>query len=182
MKIVNIDKVSSFSICYDFIDENRETELQMLINGKNVLSFMRDNKKMTTKWNLDEIALWLRNFIDNLSEDSYPVVFEGEYAAIKDIIAREFDTDDEEKFDVYYDKLDEWNSRHRWHTESQGAILADLYFQLVGDHVEISWNNEDAEEDVIFDFELGGAKISKELFCKEIESFLKDYAIHWFSM
>ena len=34
MKKVNIDKVSSFSICYDFIDENRETELQMLNNGR----------------------------------------------------------------------------------------------------------------------------------------------------
>lgn len=171
---------SSFSIKYDFIDETRETELKMLVDGENILSFIRDNQIMTTRWNLDEIALWLRIFIDNLCEDPYPVDVDGKYAAIKDVNAREFDSEDDDEFDAYYDKLDEWNDHHRWHPASQGAILADLYFQLVDNMVEISWNNQDAEDGVIFKFELGGARVHREVFCNEVNSFLNAYADHWF--
>lgn len=171
---------STFLIKYAFIDETRETELKILVNGVNILSFCRNNHIMTTQWNLDDIALWLRNFIDHLSEDPYPVEADGEYAAIKDINAREFDSDDDEEFDAYYDKLDEWNARHRWHPASQGAILADLYFQLVDDMVEISWNNQDAEEGVIFTSELGGVSVRREVFCNEVNSFLKEYSDYWF--
>ena len=87
---------------------------------------------------------------------------------------------DEEEFDAYYDKLDDWNEHHRWHPASSGAILADLYFQLVGDNVEISWNNEDAEEGVEFTFKVGGCKIPVTEFKSVINSFLKEYALHWF--
>ncbi len=176
-----IEKDSSFLIEYEFFDETRETEIEFIIDGENILSFSRDNKVVTTRWNLDELVMWLRNFIDDLQQDPYPVDVDGEYAAIKDINAREFDFDDEE-FDSYYDKLDEWNNRHRWHPHSQGAILADLYFQLVDDYVEISWNNQDVEEGVNFNCILGGARVSRVLFCEEVNSFLRDYVIHWFSV
>ena len=143
-----------FSITYAFFDESHETEIAMLVNGDNILSFKRNGQELTTRWNLDEL--------------------------IKDINAREFDTDDEEEFDSYYDKLDEWNLRHRWHPASGGAILADLYFQLIGDNVEISWNNQDAEEGVEFKYKLGGVRIPREKFSPIVESFLKEYAEHWF--
>ena len=169
-----------FSITYAFFDESHETEIAMLVNGDNILSFKRNGQELTTRWNLDELALWLRYFLDHMSEDPYPVGVEGEYAAIKDINAREFDTDDEEEFDSYYDKLDEWNLRHRWHPASGGAILADLYFQLIGDNVEISWNNQDVEEGVEFKYKLGGVRIPREKFSPIVESFLKEYAEHWF--
>ena len=100
---------------------------------------------------------------------------------IKDISARDFDSENEEEFDEYYDKLDEWNLHHRWHTASSGAILADLYFQLVGENVEISWNNEDSEDEVLFNCIIGGKKIKKEIFIKVINEFLQDYAKHWFN-
>ncbi|MCQ2506468.1 MAG: hypothetical protein MJ113_04740 [Lachnospiraceae bacterium] len=169
-----------FSIHYTFIDETHETELKILVNNNNILAFSQNDQTFTTRWNLDEIILWLRQFIDNLAEDPYPVSVEGEYASIKDIKAREFDTDDDELFDAYYDKLDEWNLRHRWHTSSQGAILADLYFQLNGDFIEISWNNQDAESGILFENIIGGVSIPKELFVNEINSFLIAYCDHWF--
>lgn len=171
---------SSFSIIYEFFDETRETQLSMLIDGVNVLSFKRNGRTLTTRWNLDELALWLRTFLDEMKEDPYPVETEGDYAANKDVTAREFDTDDEDEFDDYYDKLDEWNLRHRWHTASEGAILADVYFQLVEDHVEISWNNLEPEEGVKFKYELGGACVSREQFVQEVDLFLRAYAEHWF--
>lgn len=171
---------SSFSIIYEFFDEKHETQLSMLIGGDNILSFERDGRILTTRWNLDELALWLREFLDQMKEDPYPVEAKGNYAANKDVTAREFDTDDDDEFDAYYDKLDEWNLRHRWHTASDGAILADLYFQLVDNHVEISWNNLDPEEGVKFKYELGGTCVSREQFVQEIETFLRAYAEHWF--
>ncbi|MBQ6095286.1 MAG: hypothetical protein IJL09_07770 [Lachnospiraceae bacterium] len=180
MSISISSSVPSFSIVYNFYDESRETEISMLVNGENILSFERDGQGMTTRWNLDELALWLRDFLDHMKEDPYPVETEGEYAAIKDINAREFDTEDDEEFDAYYDKLDDWNLRHRWHPASSGAILSDLYFQLVDDNVEISWDNQDPEEGVVFRFKLGGVRIPKEKFVSEVNSFLRDYADHWF--
>lgn len=182
MEITNIDNVSSFIISYKFIDKTHETEIEMLINNNNILSFKKDEQWKTTKWNLDNLMFWLRNFIDNLIEDPYPVNIVGEYAAMKDISAREFDSDNDEEFDLYYDKLDDWNIRHRWHPFSDGAILADLYFQLVGDNVEISWNNQDAECGVHFKYILGGAKIPKKEFIETMSSFLNTYANHWFRL
>lgn len=175
----NIDD-KAFALVYTFFKETHETEIAMLVNGENLLSFTRDEQQLTTRWNLDELAFWLRDFVDHVKEDPYPVETEGEYAAIKDINARDFDTDDEEEFDAYYDKLDEWNERHRWHSASSGAILADLYFQLVDGCIEISWNNQEAEEGVKFSHELGGAKIPIERFVEEVDSFLKAYADQWF--
>ncbi|MCF0247595.1 MAG: hypothetical protein HUJ86_03215 [Synergistes sp.] len=182
MAISNTDTLTAFAITYEFFDELRVTEIAMLVNGDNILSFERDGKLLTTRWNLDEIAFWLREFIDHMSEDPYPIEAAGEYAAIKDINAREFDTDNEIEFDAYYDRLDEWNLRHRWHPASGGAILSDLYFQLVGDNVEISWNNQYSETGVRFKYELGGVRIPKEKFVGEVDKFLKAYADHWFKL
>ena len=168
-----------FRISYAFFKDPRETEIKFLINDDNILEFEREGQVLTTRWNLDDLARWLRLFIDNMKEDAYPVNVAGEYAAIKDINAREFESDDEEEFDAHYDKIDEWNLRHRWHTASNGAILADLYFQLVGENVEISWNNQDSEEGVIFKHELGGARIPREEFTSVVGSFLKAYADYW---
>ena len=180
MSTSNMNKGTIFKIKYIFIDESHETELSMLVNDDNILSFEKGEKQMTTRWNLDELAFWFRGFLDNMKEDPYPVETEGEYASIKDINAREFDTDNDDEFDAYYDKLDDWNLRHRWHTASGGGILADLYFQLVGENVEISWNNQEPEEGVKFRYELGGVSVPKAQFIHEVDSFLKAYAEHWF--
>lgn len=170
----------TFAITSVFFNDTYETEIAMIVNGENILAFTKENILMTTRWKLDELACWLREFINSVKEDPYPVDIAGEYAAIKDINAREFDTEDDEEFDAYYDKLDDWNSRHRWHTASSGAILADLYFQLVDNNIEISWNNQDSETNVTFNYLLGGVRIPKESFIRAVDSFLKGYAEHWF--
>ena len=170
----------NFTITYNFIDGTHETELSMNINGNNILAFERDGVILTTRWNLDELAEWLRHFIDHMVDDPYPINVDGEYAAMKDINARNFDSDDEDEFDAYYDRLDEWNTRHRWHPASSGAILADVYFQLVGNEIEISWNNEDSEDGVCFINLLGGTRVNKDVFYSTVDSFLREYAQHWY--
>ena len=170
-----------FTINYTFFDDTRETEIAMIVDGNNILGFKRDGKDFTTRWNLDELAFWLRDFLNNMKEDPYPVEAVGEYASEKDISARDFDSEDDEELAAYYDKLYEWNLCHRWHPASSGAILADVYYQLVGEYVEISWNNEDPEDGVTFDNILGGCRIPKDLFVSVINDFLTAYANHWYN-
>lgn len=171
---------NTFAIGYDFCDTSHDTELAMYVDGENILAFERNGIYRTTKWNLDELALWLRDFLDNLAEDPYPVDCEGKFAAQKDKKAREFDSDDDNIFDEYYDKLYEWDLRHRWHSASSGAILADVFFQLVGNDVEVSWDNKRTEGNVVFQSETGGLRIPEKQFVYVVESFLTAYADHWY--
>ncbi len=175
-----IGNKSDFAIEYAFLDDTRETEIAMYIHGVNVLAYDKQGLELTTRWNLDDIANWLRGFLNNMQEDPYPVGASGKYAAEKDISAREFDSADEDEFDAYYDKLDEWNARHRWHPAAAGAIIADVYFQLVGEEVEISWNNQDLEDGVEFKCLIGGDSIENSTFFAVIDEFLINYANHWF--
>lgn len=101
--------------------------------------------------------------------------------AEKDNNARGFDTDDLDAFDAYYERLSDWNSSHRWHPASSGAYLADVYFALIGDNVEISWNNTDSEEAIEFTSQKGYAKVPVEEFKSVIGQFIKDYVDHWYT-
>ena len=175
-----IGEKNIFAIEYCFYDDNHDTEISMYVEGANILAFERNGKLLTTRWNIDELAIWLRNFIDEMAEDPYPIDCEGSFAAQKDDIAREYNPDDDDLFDSYYQQLYNWGLKHRWHMSASGAILADVYFQLVGDAVEISWDNRDVESNVTFKYLLGGARIPKEYFKLIIESFLTEYAVHWF--
>ncbi len=163
------------AIEYSFID-HEITEISIYHDNQNILEFERDGIKLTTRWNLDEIAFWLRNFIDNMSDDPYPVETVGRFAAQKDQTSRSFDSDNDDEFDAYYSKLNEWNMRHRWHPAASGSILADLYFQQIGDTVEISWNNQDDCNNVKFSSLEGGFVIDKNTFITVVEGFLKEYA------
>ena len=181
MSVRAIGNPNEFSVEYEFFDDSHDTEISIYVEGENILAFERNGEQLTTRWNLDELAEWLRQFIDEMTEDPFPVDCGGEYAAQKDDAARDFDSDDEEEFDAYYDRLYAWDLRHRWHSASAGAILADVFFQLVGECVEVSWDNEDMNEGVTFRYLTGGARIKKECFCDVVDRFLKEYAEHWFS-
>lgn len=172
---------STFAIEYIFCGDTHDTELFMYIDEVNILAFKRNGEILTTRWNLDDLALWLREFVDHMANDPYPVDCAGEYAAKKDDLAREYDTDDDDAFEAYYQSLYEWNLRHRWHTASSGAILADVYFERVDDVVEISWDNRDIDDSVSFLSEAGGARIPIEQFTYVVNTFLIAYANHWFN-
>lgn len=172
---------TTFAIEYSFCDDSHDTEIALYVEGINVLAFERNGESYTTRWNIDELAIWLRKFIDEMIEDPYPVDCEGAFAAQKDDAAREYDTDDDELFEKYYQQLYDWNLRHRWHSASSGAVLADVYFQLVGSNVEISWDNRDVDEGVTFKSITGGAKVPLETFRAVVATFLTEYALHWFN-
>ena len=144
-----IGDMSTFGLGYTFYDDVHATEITLYLNGTNILVFTSEGKHRTTRSDLDELAEWMREFIANMQDEPYPVQASGEYAAAKDEAAREFDTDDEGEFDRYYDLIDEWVWRHTWHHASSGAILANVYFQQIGDRVEISWNNAGYRRDSV---------------------------------
>lgn len=173
-------KRAVFSLAYTFYDDTRETELAMYTNGKNLLEFSKNGLTLTTRWNLDDIVEWLSAFVRNMKNDPYPIDVAGEYAAMKDISARNFDTEDDALFDEYYDKLDMWNLRHRWHPASAGAILSDIYFQYNNGTVEISWNNSENDNGVIFSESIGGICVDSKEFQEVIQQFIHDYVEHWF--
>ena len=72
MDKITIGQKDNFALEYCFYDENRETELAMYINGKNILEFEKNGKILTTKWNLDELVFWLRDFLNRNSEEPFP--------------------------------------------------------------------------------------------------------------
>ena len=88
-----------FGISFAFLDDEKDTEIEMYVNGSNILEFKKQGVIRTTRWNLDELTMWLRDFIDNLKEDPYPVEVKGRYAAEKDDNARDFESDDEDEMD-----------------------------------------------------------------------------------
>lgn len=175
-----IGNPSNFAISYCFYEDSHETEIEMIVNNINLLEFERNGCHLTTKWNLDDLVIWLRTFLNNLSEDPYPVDNEGLFAAEKDLLARDFDTDDDAIFDAYYDCIDAWTEKHCWHSASSGGILSDLFFQQIGNKIEISWNNSYQPVGVSFKSNIGFVTVEKDIFIKVIDSFLKKYAQHWF--
>ena len=56
------------------------------------------------------------------------------------------------------------------------------FFQVVGENVEISWDNRSGEDGVTFQSESGGVRIPRKLFFDTVDAFLKDYADHWYSV
>lgn len=171
---------SSFAIGYRFLGDERFTVLAMYLNGSNLLGFSEVGTHYTTRWGyLEDLVGWLKAFVENMAEDPYPVQVEGEYAAQKDDVAREFDTDDMGEFDAYYDRIDVWTRNHTWRHESGGAVLANVFFEFKNGLVELSWDNRDDGSDIVFDCEFGGGCIDAESFKTVVLKFVDAYERHW---
>lgn len=155
--------------------EERLSELSMFVNGRNILGFTRKGVHSTTCWNLDDLVAWLRVYALQMPVDPYPVEADGCCAALKDINSRNFYSEDDTVFDAYYDKLYEWVHRHNWHASSAGAILANVYFEHKESVMEISWNNQDVEEDADFDYLIGWEQVPFDTFNEVLSAFLRRY-------
>ncbi len=171
---------SDFAIGYGFLGADRFTVLAMYAQDRNLLGFTNESGHHTTRWAyLDGLVAWLKSLASNMAEDPYPFQVEGEFAAQKDDSAREFDTDDLKEFDDYYDQINSWAWDHTWRHESGGAVLADVFFELKNDTVELSWDNRDPGNDLTFDCEFGGARIDAETFKSVVLKFVDAYEKHW---
>lgn len=147
-------KNSSFDIRFKKIsDENHESEIYFIVDEQNICLFkhIEEKRYKTTRWNLDELVLYLRDLPIMLKNDSpFPFDVERECAAELDNNARFFDSDNDEELEKYYICLNDWGYNHSWHHASSGAILADVFFRRVDDDVEISWWSDQEEDEIVF--------------------------------
>lgn len=171
---------SDFAIGYAFIGDDRTTEISMFVKGGNILGFTSGGAHRTTRWPyLEGLVAWLARFSSSMVDDPYPMAVDGEFAAQKDQNARTFESDDIDAMDAYYGPLNDWTYRHTWHSESGGAILANVYFEYRSGLVELSWDNQGLGDEAVFDYDLGGARIDAETFRAVVREFVHEYERHW---
>lgn len=171
---------ADFAIGYSFLGEDGFTILAMYVNGRNLMGFTNADGHFTTRWaHLEGLVAWLRNFASDATDDPYPIEVQGEFAAQKDDKAREFDSEDIQEFEAYYGRINEWAWNHTWAHESSGAVLSNIFFEVAGDAVELSWDNRVAADDIAFDCEFGGARVDAETFKKTVLEFVEAYEQHW---
>ena len=174
---------NKFDIIFNKIsDENHESEINLYIGDKNICLFKSTNEKRfkTTRWNLDELVIYLRDlYITLYNDEPFPCEVEGECAAELDSNARDFDTEDDLEFEKYYTALNEWGYKHSWHHACSGAILADVFFRKVDDKIEISWWSDQDEEDVIFKYRYGFTLVSINEFFEIVNKSVNSYNNLW---
>lgn len=132
--------------------EEHLTEFYFYVNGKNILEYIYDSKeKWTTTGDLDDLLEYLKYTLSFIEHDEpFPYDIKANSAVEMDDIARDFDTDDQEEFDRYYDKLEDWSWKHCWVHERAGAFVPDVMFRKVRDNIEISWMSAFEDENVQF--------------------------------
>lgn len=105
-------KKSSFDIRFKKIsDKNHESEIYFIVDEQNICLFkhIEEKRYKTTRWNLDELVLYLRDLPIMLKNDSpFPFDVEGKCAAELDNNARLFDSDTDEELEKYYLCLNDW--------------------------------------------------------------------------
>ncbi|WP_417118840.1 hypothetical protein [Olsenella phocaeensis] len=179
---------SGFAIGCAFLGDNRCTEISMWANGINLLGFTKEDCHYTTRWlYLEGLVAWLNSFARNITEDPFPIEAEGEFAAEKDAYARaqlpevDDDSTDEEmdELDAQYDLFGNWSFEHTWISERGGAILPDIFFEYKNGMIELSWDNRNAGDGVVFDCEFGGTRVDAETFKKVVLDFVEAYEQHW---
>lgn len=170
---------TGFAFGYAFLDDG-DTEVVMCVDGVNVLGFTKAGSHRTLRWSpLDGLVSWLRRFALTMGEDPYPVGDGRGFAAQRDAEARTFESDDLDVLDAYYGPLLDWADRHAWAGECGGAVLSNVFFELRGGSVEISWDNRRPGEGVEFDCVLGGAAVDAEAFKQTGIEFADAYDRHW---
>ena len=171
---------STFAIGYAFIGNDRTTEMSMFAGGVNLLGFTREGCRYTTRWMyLEGLVGWLKSFATTMKEDPYPVDVEGEFAVERHTRAYALAPKEEGAYWEYIFPLHDWGYNHSWHSESGGAILANITFEYTAGMVELSWDNRNPEDGVAFDCEFGGTCVDAETFKSVVLEFADAYEKHW---
>lgn len=175
-----IGNKKDFAIEYDFDDKYKETSMSMYINGKNITAFKKKGLFFSSSGVSDDLVEWLKAFLDNnFVDDPFPIESEGRYASIKDLNAWNFDSKDKSEEDKYYNAIENWVSKHNWLSQRAGYIITNCYFEVKGSKIEVSWDNRVVDENVTFQYILGGDSVGKDIFYEVVESFIDTYTQHW---
>lgn len=170
-----IGDVNTFAIKLDE-KNSRERELQLIVKNKDILQYQKDDKLLRYEWDLEDIVEWFETNLESIQfEDDYPVPVEGSSGVELYRNSFDFDTEDDEKFDEWYDKVQEWSFKHSWFSARAGSFLADVYFRKIKDQIEISWDNNGLFDNITFIQSSGVYRIETKMFKKVIERFISIY-------
>jgi hypothetical protein len=172
-----------FAIEYDLDCPDKydieEAELKVYINSKSVCTFKRTGTIYEFKWDIKDIAEWLEVNLGRIleEEEDFPLPVEGKTAVELYQNSCDFESDDEAKFDDWYDKRHEWIYDHSWLSSRAGGYLANLNFRKVAGTIEISWNNLKlySEEGIEFLNPVGVFYVEIDYLKRVIHSFVETF-------
>lgn len=168
-----------FSIKYTLIAKV-DAILQVFINGQSVSAFMKGNAIYECRCNLKQLVEWLeQNDKYILAEQNYPLPINGDTGVELYNKSGEFDSEDDEKFDLWYKIRQDWYFTHSWYISRDNGYLPDLIFRRVNENIEISWDNTELYKDVAFVNPRGTYYVRAEVFERVINEFIKAYKLEF---
>lgn len=116
---------------------------RLWIQDCDVCSFSKHGNSQSYRWNLIGIFEWFcKNLEYVLREDQFPVQAVGNstLSLIED--SYNYQPQDDDEFDSWADKKQDWEFRHSWYSARAGSFLARAYFRRVKDNrIEVCWDN-----------------------------------------
>lgn len=150
--------------------------VEFWVKGKELCGFYKDNLERSYEWNLIYIVEWLaENLSVILVEEEFPLPVQGGTTLELLNNSLNFDSEDDDEFDEWFSKKQDWEFKHSWFSSRGGAYLPDAFFRRIGDKMEISWNNDDLYEDISFVHMRGVELIPICFFESVVKAFIHDF-------
>ncbi|ENQ3105783.1 hypothetical protein ACEOWJ_001770 [Bacillus cereus] len=178
---------NTFAIQYEFLNNPfnergwiGETwgSFQFFVNGKDICQYKRKDTIVNYQWNVMYIVEWFsENLKHILSTEPFPLPVEGRHSIELLENCLEFDSDNEDEFDEWFDKKQDWEFKHSWFSSRAGSFFPDVFFRRVGDEIEIAWNNESTyiSEGVSFINSMGFEYVPSSIFEVSVKNFIENF-------
>ncbi|WP_371368282.1 hypothetical protein SRRS_19180 [Sporomusa rhizae] len=151
---------------------------QMWVDNKSVCTFSMDDKIREYEWDLICIVEWLCKNKNNIfNETQFPLPIEGNNSLEFYKNSGDFDSDDDDEFDLWFEKRQDWYFRHSWYSDNGGSFLADVIFRRVENTIEIAWDNLDLYNEIKFTNPKGIYYVPFELFQEVINNFIENFML-----
>lgn len=151
---------------------------QMWVHNKSVCTFSMGDKVREYEWDLIFIVEWLCKNKDNiLNETQFPLPSEGNNSIELYKHSGNFDSDDDDEFDSWFEKRQDWYFNHSWYSNNGGSYLADVIFRRVGDTIEIAWDNIELHSEVNYINPKGVYYVPLKLFQDVVDNFIEDFML-----
>lgn len=153
-------------------------EFQMWVHNNSVCTFSMDDEIREYEWDLSFIVEWLcKNKNHILEESPFLLPCEGDNAIELYNNSGDFDSDDDNEFDPWFEKRQDWYFNHSWYSNNGGSYLADVFFRRVNNTIEIAWDNTELYNNIKYVNPKGVCYIPVELFQIVVDGFIESFMI-----
>ena len=164
-----------FAIEYQLNNVNNGN-LEIWIDNISICNFRRESEIYGYNWDLFYIVEWLYKNKDNIiNEIQFPLPIRADTSIEFYNKSGEFDSDNDDEFDEWFEKRQEWYFRHSWYANRGGSYLPDILFRRVDNKIELEWDNSDLYEGINFINCKGTYYLDILFFQEVIDSFIEDY-------